>query len=96
MARRNRPAMAATLLLLMLSAGFQTASIWLVSYLTDNVLAGGRVSAFWLPAAIWLALAILGGLAGFAGAYLADWVSEHSRCRARASGSMASVTWWHG
>ncbi|MFF3459635.1 ABC transporter ATP-binding protein [Streptomyces sp. NPDC002730] len=77
LARKNRPAMAATLSLLMLSAGFQTASIWLVSYLTDNVLVGGRVSAFWLPAATWLALAVLGGLAGFAGGYLADWVSEH-------------------
>ncbi|NUK85458.1 ABC transporter transmembrane domain-containing protein [Streptomyces lunaelactis] len=83
LARKNRPATAAALLLLMLSAGFQTASIWLASYLTDNVLAGGRVSAFWLPAAIWLALAILGGLTGFAGAYLADWVSEHFLLRLR-------------
>ncbi|WP_217514881.1 ABC transporter ATP-binding protein [Streptomyces lunaelactis] len=77
LARKNRPAMAATLLLLILSAGFQTASIGLVSYLIDNVLVTGRVSAFWLPAAAWLALAVLGGLAGFAGSYLADWVSEH-------------------
>ncbi|WP_406129505.1 ABC transporter ATP-binding protein [Streptomyces sp. NBC_00989] len=69
--------MTASVLLLVVSAACDTASIGIVAYLTDDVLATGNLRAFWRPAELWLGLAGVGALASFGGSYLASWTSEH-------------------
>ncbi|WP_260328041.1 ABC transporter transmembrane domain-containing protein [Streptomyces sp. Ag109_O5-1] len=69
--------MTASVLLLVVSAGCDTAAIGIVSYLTDDVLATGDLARFWRPAELWLALAGLGALASFGGGYLASWAGQH-------------------
>ncbi|MER6351567.1 ABC transporter ATP-binding protein [Streptomyces sp. NPDC001634] len=75
--RVNRVAVLASALLLVVSAGCDTAAIGIVGVLTDDVLAPGDLGAFWGPAALWLGLAAAGAVASSAGSYLAGWTSEH-------------------
>ncbi|MEU9456704.1 ABC transporter ATP-binding protein [Streptomyces sp. NPDC048277] len=69
--------------LLMISTGCDTASIGVVSYVTDHVLATGDLAAFWRPAELWAGLAGVGAVASFGGSYLASWTSEHFLLRLR-------------
>jgi ATP-binding cassette subfamily B protein len=73
----NRAVVLASALLLVVSAGCDTAAIGLAGRLTDDVLAPGDLGAFWGPATTWLVLAAAGALASAAGSYLAGWTSEH-------------------
>jgi ATP-binding cassette subfamily B protein len=75
--RVNRAAVLASALLLVVSAGCDTAAIGIVGRLTDDVLTPGDIGAFWGPAALWLGLAAAGAVASSAGSYLAGWTGEH-------------------
>ncbi|MFD9435585.1 ABC transporter ATP-binding protein [Streptomyces sp. NPDC060002] len=67
------------------SALAETASILLFAELTDNALEAGSLSAFWGPAAAWLAVAVLGALVGYLGNSLATWTAERFVLRLRAN-----------
>ncbi|MEU7060668.1 ABC transporter ATP-binding protein [Streptomyces sp. NPDC046197] len=73
----NRAVVTASAVLLVISAGCDTAAIGLAGRLTDDVLSPGDLGAFWEPAVTWLVLAAVGALASAAGSYLAGWTSEH-------------------
>jgi ATP-binding cassette subfamily B protein len=60
-----------------------TAAIQVFSYLTDEVLATGDVSAFWAPAALWLAVAVVGAGVTFLSYQLSARVGEAYRLRCR-------------
>ncbi|MFL4950929.1 ABC transporter ATP-binding protein [Streptomyces sp. MMS24-I31] len=75
--RVNRAALMASTVLLVASAGCDTAAIGIAGRLTDDVLAPGDLGAFWGPAVLWLSLAAAGAVASSAGSYLAGWTSEH-------------------
>ncbi|MEY9964037.1 ATP-binding cassette subfamily B protein [Streptacidiphilus sp. MAP12-16] len=77
LARRHRLLMLVSALGLVVSAACDTAAIQVFEYLTDHVLTTGRIGAFWIPAGIWLAVAVLGASATFVGSYTASWVGEH-------------------
>ncbi|MBW8089902.1 ABC transporter ATP-binding protein [Streptomyces hygroscopicus subsp. hygroscopicus] len=62
----------------------ETAAILLFSDLTDNALRRGSLSAFWTPAAQWLAVAVLGAAVGYLGNSLAVWTAERFVLRLRA------------
>ncbi|MEV7390926.1 ABC transporter ATP-binding protein [Streptomyces sp. NPDC091215] len=66
------------------SALAETAAILLFADLTDNALEAGSLSAFWGPAAAWLAVAALGALVGYFGNSLATWTAERFVLRLRA------------
>ncbi|MGW7517348.1 ABC transporter ATP-binding protein [Streptomyces sp. NPDC054796] len=67
-----------------LAALAETASILLFSSLTDDALQQGSLSAFWGPAAKWLALAVAGAVVGYLGNSLAAWTAERFVMRLRA------------
>jgi ATP-binding cassette subfamily B protein len=75
--RINRAAVLMSALLLVVSAGCDTAAIGIVGRLTDDALTPGDLGAFWGPAALWLGLAAVGAVASSAGSYLAGWTGEH-------------------
>ncbi|MCQ8193565.1 ABC transporter ATP-binding protein [Streptomyces rugosispiralis] len=62
----------------------ETAAVLLFSDLTDNALRQGSLSAFWVPAAQWLAVAVLGAGVGYMGNSLAVWTAERFVLRLRA------------
>ncbi|MFH8733126.1 ABC transporter ATP-binding protein [Streptomyces sp. NPDC017964] len=62
----------------------ETASILIFANLTDHALAAGSLSAFWLPAAQWLGVAVIGAAVGYAGNSLAVWTAERFVLRLRA------------
>lgn len=66
-----------------LAALAETASALLSSELTDNALQSGSLSAFWAPAGMWLAAALLGAFVGHLGNSLADWTAERLVMRMR-------------
>ncbi|MCO6008215.1 ABC transporter ATP-binding protein/permease [Actinoallomurus purpureus] len=72
-------------LLLILSAACEVVAIWLFGDITDHVLAAKNLHAFWTPAAIWLELAVLTGVATFGGSYLTTLVGERFLLRLRDS-----------
>jgi ATP-binding cassette subfamily B protein len=71
----------------------ETAAILLFSDLTDNALRQGSLSAFWSPAAQWLAVAVLGAGVGYTGNSLAVWTAERfvMRLRARVFGHVQDL-----
>ena len=71
----------------------ETAAVLLFSDLTDNALRQGSLSAFWSPAAQWLAVAVLGAGVGYAGNSLAVWTAERfvMRLRARVFGHVQDL-----
>ena len=66
-----------------LAALAETAAILLFSDLTDHALQQGSLAAFWVPAAEWLAVAVLGAVVAYAGNSLATWVTERFVMRLR-------------
>jgi ATP-binding cassette, subfamily B, bacterial len=75
--RSQRRLMMTAALALTLATAAETASIWLFGRITDGAVLAGRLSAFWLPAAAWLVLALLGGLASLGGQYAQAKVSQN-------------------
>ncbi|MFE3137362.1 ABC transporter ATP-binding protein [Streptomyces scopuliridis] len=67
-----------------LAALAETAAILLFGDLTDNALQRGSLSAFWSPAAQWLAVAVLGAGVAYTGNSLAAWTAERFVLRLRA------------
>ncbi|MFE7838894.1 ABC transporter ATP-binding protein [Streptomyces sp. NPDC057474] len=66
-----------------LGALAETSAILLFSELTDNALQKGALDAFWVPAAQWLGIAVVGAAIGYAGGSLSVWVSERFVMRLR-------------
>ncbi|SMQ17117.1 ATP-binding cassette, subfamily B [Streptomyces sp. Ag82_O1-12] len=66
-----------------LAAVAETAAILLFGDLTDHALREGSLSAFWGPAAQWLAVAVAGAAVGYAGNSLAAWITERFVMRLR-------------
>jgi ATP-binding cassette subfamily B protein len=66
-----------------LGALSETAAILLFGDLTDNALQKGSLDAFWVPAAQWLTIAVVGAAIGYAGGSLSVWVSERFVMRLR-------------
>ncbi|SOE12215.1 ATP-binding cassette, subfamily B [Streptomyces sp. 2323.1] len=62
----------------------ETVAILVFAELTDNALQKGSVSAFWAPAALWLGVAVAGGVVGYLGNSLAAWTAERFVMRLRA------------
>lgn len=62
----------------------ETGAILLFGQLTDSALQDGSLSAFWGPAAKWLAISVFGALIGYAGNSAAVWVAERFVIRLRA------------
>jgi ATP-binding cassette subfamily B protein len=71
----------------------ETAAILLFGQLTDDALQKGSLSAFWMPAGQWLAVAVLGAAVGYAGNSLAVWTAERfvMRLRARVFGHVQDL-----
>jgi ATP-binding cassette subfamily B protein len=65
------------------SVACDTAAIQVFSYMTDRVLSSGDTAAFWAPAGIWLAVAVLGAGVTFLGYQLTNRVGETFRLRCR-------------
>jgi ATP-binding cassette subfamily B protein len=66
-----------------LAAVAETAAVLLFGDLTDHALREGSLSAFWGPAAQWLAVAVAGAVVGYAGNSLAAWITERFVMRLR-------------
>ncbi|MER6527060.1 ABC transporter ATP-binding protein [Streptomyces sp. NPDC001508] len=86
--RGDRSRLALIVACVVVSALTETAAILLFADLTDHALQAGSLSAFWGPAAAWLAVAALGALVGYLGNSLAVWTAERfvRRLRAHAFG----------
>ncbi|WP_329550036.1 ABC transporter ATP-binding protein/permease [Streptomyces sp. NBC_01356] len=71
----------------------ETAAILLFGELTDHALQKGSLSAFWVPAGQWLAVALLGAAVGYAGNSAAVWTAERfvMRLRARVFGHVQDL-----
>jgi ATP-binding cassette, subfamily B, bacterial len=67
-----------------LAALAETAAILLFAELTDNALQKGSLSAFWSPAAQWLAVAVFGAGVAYTGNSVAIWTAERFVLRLRA------------
>jgi ATP-binding cassette subfamily B protein len=51
-------------------------AIWTFAAITDNALVGGNLSGFWKPAAIWVAMTVVGGAVSYGGRMLTARVAE--------------------
>ncbi|MFI9624598.1 ABC transporter ATP-binding protein [Streptomyces sp. NPDC052042] len=76
-----------------LSAVAETVTVLLFAELTDTALGQGSVAAFWRPAGLWLAVAIVGAVTGYLGNSLAAWAAERFvlRLRARVFGHLQTL-----
>jgi len=54
----------------------ETAAIRVFAYLTDHVLATGRLAAFWAPAGLWAGTAVAGAALGYAGTLASGRIGE--------------------
>ncbi len=68
--RGLRKLFAAGVVLAIMAALCEVATIALFGYITDAVLSAGDLGAFWRPALAWLGLAVVAGLFSFAGSYV--------------------------
>ena len=66
-----------------ISVGCDTAAIQVFSYLTDEVLTSAEPTKFWRPAALWLAVALMGAAVTFAAHQLTSQAEEGFRLRCR-------------
>jgi ATP-binding cassette subfamily B protein len=67
------------------AAACEVAAIWLFGVITDHALAAKSLDAFWAPAAEWLGVALVSGLATFAGDYATALAGERFLLRIRDS-----------
>ncbi|MEV8631019.1 ABC transporter ATP-binding protein [Streptosporangium sp. NPDC051023] len=73
----------AGVLLAIVAALCEIGAIRLFGYITDEVLAGQNLGAFWDPAFAWLGLMVVAGLASFVGAYATSIGGERFLLRLR-------------
>jgi len=69
--------------LAIVAAVCEVAAIGLFGYITDEVLSKQNLRAFWLPATVWLGLAVVAGLVSFVGSYLTALGGERFLLRLR-------------
>jgi ATP-binding cassette subfamily B protein len=81
--RADRRFLLLAALALLVAAAAETVAIWMYSLITDNALAVGRLSGLWVPAGIWIGMAVVSGLATFGAGWLTTWVSERFLLRTR-------------
>ncbi|NMH99085.1 ABC transporter transmembrane domain-containing protein [Pseudonocardia acidicola] len=83
LARPDRATLAAATLLLVLAAAADTVAVRMFSDIVDGAVSDGSLNAYWGPAALWLATAVAGGVATFAGSYLTARAAENFLLRLR-------------
>ena len=83
LARVWRLRLALAALCLLVSSACDVAIVAVFSYITDHVLSKGDLGLVWWPAALWLGLAAVEGLATFAGSFTLSWVGENFLRRLR-------------
>ena len=65
------------------AAGAEVAAVYLFGVITDEALTAKKLSAFWLPAGIWLAVAVAGAVATFYGDCMTTLAGERFLFRLR-------------
>jgi ATP-binding cassette subfamily B protein len=70
-------------LLLVIGAAAETVAIWTFGSIINDSLSTGSLNGFWLPAGIWVGMAVVGGFATFGSGWLTSWVSERFLLRLR-------------
>lgn len=83
MIRTDRFLLAGTIGLQAVSVGCDTAAIQVFSVITDKALTAGNPAAFWGPAAIWLAVALIGAATTYLAGQLSSVVAEGFSLRCR-------------
>ena len=83
MIRKDRFLLAGTIALQAISVGCDTVAIEVFSVITDKVLTAGNPAAFWGPAAIWLAVALIGAATTYLAGQLSSVVAEGFSLRCR-------------
>ena len=81
--RVDRRFLVFAMLLLVLSAAAETATIWTFGSIINDALGKASLSGFWGPAGMWVALAAIGGFASFGTGWLTTWVAERFLLRLR-------------
>jgi ATP-binding cassette subfamily B protein len=79
----DRAGLAVALLLLVTAAAADAVAVWLFSDIVDGLADSGGLAAFWAPARWWVAAAVVGAVATFAGAALTGRATERFLLRLR-------------
>ncbi|HWN32044.1 MAG TPA: ABC transporter transmembrane domain-containing protein [Pseudonocardia sp.] len=79
----DRMDLLAAMLLLVLAAAADTAAVWMFSDIVDGLTDSGGLAAFWAPARWWVAAAVVGAVATFAGSALTGRATERFLLRLR-------------
>lgn len=83
--RPDWPLLAVAIALLVVAAACDTAAVWMFTDVIDEALASGEPTAFWRPAMVWVAVAVLGAGLTFAGSWLSASAAERFVLRLRDS-----------
>ncbi|MFZ0119832.1 MAG: ABC transporter ATP-binding protein [Pseudonocardiaceae bacterium] len=81
--RPDRATITIATVLLIVAAATDTVAVWMFSDIVDGAVADGAMTAYWTPAAVWLATAAAGGIATFGGSYLMAQAAENFLLRLR-------------
>jgi ATP-binding cassette subfamily B protein len=72
-----------SLLLLIISTACETVAIWMFGAITDDAIKSASLSGFWLPAAVWVGMAVIAGATSYVLTWLMSWVAERMLLRLR-------------
>ena len=75
--RPDRATITIATVLLIVAAAMDTVAVWMFSDIVNGAVADGAMTAYWTPAAVWLATAAAGGIATFGGSYLMAQAAEN-------------------
>jgi ATP-binding cassette subfamily B protein len=81
--RPDRTTLLAAAVLLIAAAAADTVAVLMFMNIVDGAVATGRMSAYWVPAGIWIGVAVLATVATAAGSYLSARAAERFLLRLR-------------
>jgi ATP-binding cassette subfamily B protein len=81
--RPDRPVLLTATLLLITTAATDTVAVLMFGHLVDGVVSSRSMSAYWLPAGIWVGAALAGAATTAVGSYLSASAAEHFVLRVR-------------
>ncbi|MCW2576437.1 MAG: transporter ATP-binding protein, partial [Modestobacter sp.] len=81
--RPDRTTLLAAGVLLIAAAAADTVAVLMFMDIVDGAVASGRMSAYWVPAGIWIGVAVLATVATAAGSYLSARAAERFLLRLR-------------
>jgi ATP-binding cassette subfamily B protein len=81
--RPHRTTLLAAAVLLIAAAAADTVAVLMFMDIVDGAVASGRMSAYWVPAGIWIGVAVLATVATAAGSYLSARAAERFLLRLR-------------